>query len=91
MRSGNNIGNNCGAALITESLGVGMVNDEFGAYYYYYFSTRDITSIIIVIFDQSVPECMIMIYLEMNGLITVLYCCASEMYQVMLYVKCVAL
>jgi len=66
-----------------------VVNHEFGAYYYY-ISNTDSTSIIITIFGQSVPEWMIMIDLEINGPITVLYCCASEMYQVMFNVKCVA-
>jgi len=54
-----------------------MLNDEFGAYYcyyyyYYYISTTDSTAIIVTIFSQSVPECMIMIDFEINGPVTVL-------------------
>jgi len=61
-------------------------DDEFGAYYYYYYysSTTDRTAIIIIIvvFDLNIPDRMIMIYLEINGPITVLKCCGSEKYQV---------
>ena len=69
-------------------------DDEFGAYYYYYYysSTTDRTAIIIIIvvFDLNIPDRMIMIYLEINGPITVLKCCGSEKDQVKTYVKCVA-
>ena len=49
------------------------MNDEFGAYYYYISSTDSavIIIIIIIIFDLNISECMIMIYLEINGPITV--------------------
>ena len=78
MRSGSNIANNCGGALITESLGGGT--DEFGYYYYYYYycccyyyyyyyiSTADSA---VILCDLNISECMIMICLEINGPITV--------------------
>jgi hypothetical protein len=53
----------------------GGVSDEFGAYYYYYYyiSTTDSTAVIVVIiiFGLKIPECMIMINLEINGPVTV--------------------
>ena len=52
------------------------MNDEFGAYYYniiiiinyYYISTTDS---VVIVCDLNISECMIMIYLEINGPITV--------------------
>ena len=78
MRSDSNITNNCRGALITGSLRWGVVNDDVGGYYYYYYyyyyyiiTTDSAAIIIIVIFDLNISECMIMIYLEINGPITV--------------------
>ena len=55
------------------------MNDEFGTssssflHYYYYISTKNsaVIIIVVIIFYLNISECMIMIYIEIDGSVTV--------------------